>query len=106
KVAREVARICKQPYEVIPVNGEFLSDFPALAEKTVYISDGAMDVTGAIDLYVQRRAREIAPVRVTGTNGGEILRRLVAFKPTSHGPSVLEGELREFAWIAATTYFQ
>lgn len=106
KVAREVARICQQSHEIIPVEKQFLRDFPALAERTVYLSDGAMDVTGAIDLYVQRRVREIAPVRVTGTNGGEILRRLVAFKPTSHGPSVLQGELRDSARAAATTYFQ
>ena len=106
KVARELARICQQPYEIIPVNGEFLSEFPTLAEKTVYISDGAMDVTGAIDLYVQRRAREIAPVRVTGTNGGEILRRLVAFKPTGHGLSVLQGDVRESARKAVTTYLE
>ena len=106
KVARELARICQQPFEIIPVNGEFLAEFPTLAEKTVYISDGAMDVTGAIDLYVQRRAREIAPVRVTGTNGGEILRRLVAFKPTGHGLSVLRGEVRESARKAVATYWQ
>lgn len=106
KVAREVARICRQPHEVIPVETEFLRDFPSLAEKTVYISDGAMDVTGAIDLYVQKRAREIAPVRVTGTNGGEILRRLVAFKPTSHGQSVLQGDIKESARTATTTYLQ
>ena len=105
KVAREVARICRRPHEIIPVEGEFLSAFPALAEKTVYLSDGAMDVTGAIDLYVQKRAREIAPVRVTGTNGGEILRRIVAFKPTAHGETVLQGELQESARTAVQTYF-
>ena len=106
KLAREVARICKQPHQIIAVEQEFLSDFQSLAEKTVYLSDGAMDVTGAIDLYVQRAARKIAPVRVTGTNGGEILRRLVAFKPTSHGQGLLQGEMQESARTAAATYFQ
>ena len=106
KLAREVARICRQPHEIIPVAREFLSDFQALAEQTVYLSDGAMDVTGAVDLYVQRAARKIAPIRVTGTNGGEILRRLVAFKPTGHGQSLLQGELQESARTATITYFQ
>ena len=37
---------------------------PFLAEKTVYITDGAMNVSGAADLFANQRAREIAPVRL------------------------------------------
>jgi asparagine synthase (glutamine-hydrolysing) len=102
--ARALARLCKQSHQVIQVAERFLSEFPGLAEKTVYISDGAMDVTGAIDLYVQRIARTIAPVRVTGTNGGEILRRLVAFKPSDSGDGLLEPEMATFAKSARFTY--
>jgi hypothetical protein len=58
------------------VGAEFLSQFHDLAERAVYISDGTMDVTGSIDLYVQGLARQIAPVRLSGVCGGEILRRL------------------------------
>jgi asparagine synthase (glutamine-hydrolysing) len=83
KISRQIAGICRQPYQTISVGVEFLRNFPGLAEKTVYISDGAMDVTGAIDLYVQGKAREVAPVRISGVYGGEILRRLVMFKPSS-----------------------
>ena len=80
-VARRVASACRQPHQVIPVDGAFLRDFPALAEKAIYVSDGAMDVTGAVELYVNKRARDIAPVRLTGNYGSEIVRRNVAFKP-------------------------
>ncbi len=104
KVAREIAEICRQPHHVIAVDGEFLSEFPSLAEKAVYISDGAMDVTGSIDLYVQRKAREIAAVRVTGTNGGEMLRRLVAFKPTRISQDLFEPQLKRFVDEAFWTY--
>jgi len=52
-------------HQTIPLGKEFLADFPSLVEKTVYVTDGALDPTGAADLYVQRRAREIAPVRVS-----------------------------------------
>jgi asparagine synthase (glutamine-hydrolysing) len=106
KVARAVASICRQKHQILAVGDEFLAAFPALAEKTVYISDGAMDVTGAIDLYIQRLARPIAPVRITGTNGGEILRRLVAFKPTSHRIPLLEPSLAALAGRAGDTYHQ
>jgi len=80
-ISRKVAGICGQKHDVINVGSEFLSNFPSFAEQAVYLSDGAMDVLGAIDIYVQKQARQIAPVRVTGTNGGEILRGLVAFHP-------------------------
>src|SRR6266446_2098901 len=82
KLARELARLSQQPHHTIPVNGEFLSEFPAIAEKAAYISDGNIDASSSIDLFVQRKARQIAPARITGSNGGEMLRRLVMFKPT------------------------
>jgi asparagine synthase (glutamine-hydrolysing) len=81
RLSRTVARISGQPHETIQLDRSFFSEFPRLAAKMVYITDGALDMTGAPDLYVHRRVRQIAPVRVSGLNGGEILRRLLMFKP-------------------------
>ena len=81
RIARKVAAVCDQPHQTISLGDEFLAQFPRLAEQTVCITDGAMDVTGAAELYVNRLARQIAPVRLTGNYGSEILRRNVAFKP-------------------------
>src|SRR5437868_13084071 len=53
KIARRTAKICQQPHQTIVVGADFLSQFPDLAERAVYISDGTMDVTGSVDLYVQ-----------------------------------------------------
>ena len=80
-VARQVARACRQPHEVVGVGDEFLRRFSEYAERTVYLTDGCADVTRAPDLYVNEKAREIAPVRMTGNYGGEVLRRVRAFKP-------------------------
>ena len=104
KIARAVAGICRQPHKVICVDRDFLKEFPALAERAVYLSDGAMDVSGSIDIYLQRSALEIAPVRVTGTNGGEILRRLVAFRPARLCRELFSNDLTRFAEEAFTTY--
>ena len=103
KIARRTAKLCQQPHNTIAVDGEFLSAFPVLAERAVYISDGTLDVTGALDLYVQRLARQIAPVRLSGVCGGEILRRLVMFKPDSPQQGVFDSELeRSFSTPQAT----
>jgi asparagine synthase (glutamine-hydrolysing) len=104
KIARRTAKICRQPYTAIPVDAKFLSEFPTLAEGAVYLSDGTMDVTGSIDLYVQRLARRIAPVRLSGVCGGEVLRRLIMFKPTSPKPGIFDAELESSFRNAAQTY--
>lgn len=80
-VARQVARECQQPHQVISVGNEFLSRFPYYAERSVYLTDGCADVYRAPDLYLSERAREIGPVRMTGLYGDEVLRHLRAFKP-------------------------
>lgn len=81
RIARQIALECSQSHQVIPVGSEFIATFPTLAERTVYLTDGAMDVSGAAELYVNRKAREIAPIRLTGNYGSEILRNNVAFRP-------------------------
>jgi len=65
------------------VDRKFFPEFPVLAMRSVYLTDGAMDVSGAVGLFVNRMAREVAPVRMTGNYGSEILRWLVAFKAGS-----------------------
>jgi asparagine synthase (glutamine-hydrolysing) len=104
KLARRLAKLSQQAYQTIQIDAEFLSEFPALAEKTAYISDGNLDASGSIDLFVQRKARQIAPIRVTGTNGGEMLRRLVAFKPTRLHEHLFDAEMRKYVSGAASTY--
>ncbi len=80
-LARQVAQMCEQPYHVITAGEEFLSQFAHYAERAVYLTDGCVDVSRAPDLYLNERAREIAPVRMTGNYGGEVLRGVLAFKP-------------------------
>jgi asparagine synthase (glutamine-hydrolysing) len=104
KIARRTAKVCRQPHNTILVGAEFLSQFHDLAERAVYISDGTMDVTGSIDLYVGRMARQIAPVRVSGVCGGEILRRLVMFKPDPAQQGVFDPELERSFRDATATY--
>ena len=80
RVAREVARACRQSHEVLLLDKRFLADFAAMAEKTVYATDGCLDVCGAHNIYLNRLAREIAPIRLTGLFGSEVLRSVSGFK--------------------------
>lgn len=103
-IARQVARVCQQPHHVIPVGDEFLSRFSRYAERTVYFTDGCADVSRSPDLYVNEQVREVASVRMTGNYGGEVLRRVRAFKPMAPTAGLFRPELQAQFDIAKQTY--
>jgi asparagine synthase (glutamine-hydrolysing) len=103
-IARRVARSCTQPHEVISVGPEFLSRFPSYAERTVYLTDGTCDVVHTPDLYANERAVQIAPVRMTGNYGGEVLRRVRAFKPELGAVHMLQPDFLPQIQAARETY--
>jgi len=104
KIARKVARACGQSHQTIAVGEGFFGEFPALAEKTVFVTDGTMDVTGAAEMYLNRLARKIAPVRLTGNYGSEILRSYVAFRPRNLPTDVFSPDCVQQLHHAARTY--
>ena len=102
-VGRQIAGICQQPHQVIEVGNEFLVDFPKLAERTVAITEGTADISRA-DLYLSQRVRQIAPAKVVGTYGSEILRHAVMFKPDQPPQGLFEPEMLAHVAHAASTY--
>lgn len=103
-VARKVADACNQPHEVIHAGKAFLSRFNHYAERTVYLTDGCADVRRASDLYLNERTREIAPIRMTGNYGSEVLRGVRAFKPGKPLPGLFHQEARPSFRQAEETY--
>lgn len=103
-IARQVARACGQSHEVIPVGDEFLSHFSHYAERTVYLTDGCTDVSHTPDLYANEHAAQIAPVRMTGNYGGEVLRRVRAFKPVEPTAGLFRPEFLSHIHAASQTY--
>jgi asparagine synthase (glutamine-hydrolysing) len=70
----------------------------------VYYSDGAMDVTGAVELFANRSAREISSIRMTGNYGSEILRGNVAFRPNNSDLTGFEHSFARNIENAAKTF--
>jgi asparagine synthase (glutamine-hydrolysing) len=103
-IARRVAKVCRQPYQVIDVGAEFLSRFDHYAEQAVYLSDACSPVSRASDLYTNELAAKIAPIRMTGNYGSEILRRLRAFKPSNVSTELFEPEFLASISAAKETY--
>ncbi|HWO29758.1 MAG TPA: hypothetical protein VNO32_13270 [Candidatus Acidoferrum sp.] len=104
RLARKIAQACGQSFEVIPVGEEFLSRFSRYAERAVYLTDGCVSVNRSSDLFANERAAAIAPVRMTGNYGSEILRRLPAFKPVEPAPDLFRPEFLSYVHEARGTY--
>ena len=104
RLARKVARICGQPHQVITTGKEFLSQFPHYAERMTYLTDGCVDLNRSPDLYVNEKVREIAPVRIVGTYGSEILLQAVMFKAEEPTPGLFSRELLPHIRTAKDTY--
>lgn len=103
-LARRIARACNQSYEVIPVGNEFLANFPHYAERTVYLTDGCTDISHSPDLFANERAARIAPVRMTGNYGSEVLRGSRAFKPVPPAPGAFTLDFLHNIESAGATY--
>ena len=103
KLARRVAKICEQPHQVITTGPEFLSRFAHYAERSIFLTDVCVDLSRSPDLYVNERVREIAPVRIVGTYGSEILLHAVMFKAAEPAPGLFE-PLRDEICAATATY--
>ncbi|HWG21594.1 MAG TPA: asparagine synthase-related protein [Terracidiphilus sp.] len=104
KIARHVAEVCGQTHQVIAVGPDFLSRFAHYAERTVYLTDGCTGVHHAPDLYVNEIARQVAPIRLTGNYGDEILRRRMVFRPTMPDDGVFHSEFLQMVEMAAETH--
>jgi asparagine synthase (glutamine-hydrolysing) len=103
-LSRRIATACGQSHQVITVGQEFLSRFSHYAERAVYLTDGCVDVSRAPDVYLNERARKIAPVRMTGNYGGEVLRHVRTFKPEERVPGLFQPEFVSLLHKARETY--
>jgi asparagine synthase (glutamine-hydrolysing) len=96
RLAERVARACGLDHHVLRIAPRFFADFSSYADRTVYLSDGCLGLLGAHELYFNEQARQLAPVRLTGVFGGEVLREVSFSKPL-----YLEGALLNPEWTRA-----
>lgn len=104
-VAQQVARACGQSHQIIPVGAEFLSQFAHYAERTVYLTDGCLNLVHSPDLYLNERAREIAGIRLTGNYGSEVLRFSRAFRPGEPSTGLFNPEFVGHISTGGQTYW-
>jgi asparagine synthase (glutamine-hydrolysing) len=89
-IARRVAQMRGIPHHALRVDHAFLGDYGRLLDRSVYVTDGCSGALGAHELFLSERARELAPVRLTGNFGSEVLRSMSTFKRNGPGDELLD----------------
>jgi asparagine synthase (glutamine-hydrolysing) len=93
RLGRRVAQIWGQSHTRVEVGQAFIAQFPKYAERTVFLTDGCADVSCSPILYTNEMARAIAPTRMTGNYGSEVIRGSRMFKAIDPLPGLFCGEL-------------
>ena len=103
-IARQVADVCGQMHSVIRLDDSFFADFPYLARKTIYVTDGSLEVSSTHDIFLNRLARSIAPIRVTGKFGSEVIRDHSMFHAGGYNAELFCGDLKSYLSRALSTF--
>jgi asparagine synthase (glutamine-hydrolysing) len=92
RIASQVAKVSGLEHHLLRLGADFFSDFACHVDQTVYVTDGSFGVTGAHEIYFNKQARRLAPIRLTGLYGSEILRGASTFKPVGLSPALISPE--------------
>ena len=80
RIAQRIAALRGIPHYALRIGAEFVSEFGIQLDRTVRTTDGCAGVLGAHEIYLSEQARQLAPVRLTGNFGSEVLRSMSTFK--------------------------
>jgi asparagine synthase (glutamine-hydrolysing) len=103
-VAREVAAVCGWSHQVIALGPDFFDNFGTFAERTVWLTDGSLDLCGTHEVYFSERAREFSPIRLTGNYGSEVLRSVSTFKYNAPSSALFDRAVISSTADAATAF--
>jgi asparagine synthase (glutamine-hydrolysing) len=96
KLAHQIAEVFEQSWQAIRVDRAFLDDFAQHAARSIMITDGLAPVNISDEVYINRAAREIAPVRLTGKFGSQLMRGLSLFRKQPLHEELFDGEFKPY----------
>ena len=96
-ISRKIAEAAGQTHNNIKLDLNFLNNFSNYAERTIYITDGYLDVSGSSEVYVNKIARNIAPIRLTGNFGGEVMRGLKHLRAIPYNQNLFTSDFNNYS---------
>jgi asparagine synthase (glutamine-hydrolysing) len=95
RLAARVAGACGLEHQILRIGPDFFSNFASHVDRTVYATDGCLGSIGAHEIYLNKQASGLSPVRLTGVFGGEILRGVSMFKPFGLSSGLVNPDLEQ-----------
>ena len=92
RLAARIAAARGLDHHILRIQPHFLSQYGTYVDHTVLTTDGCSGATGAHEIHLNALARALAPVRLTGNFGSEVLRSMSTFKPLGLASDLLHGE--------------
>ena len=92
RIGREIAGLLGLPHHTLRIDSRFVERFGEYLDRSIYISDGCASALSAHELFFSEMARAIAPVRLTGNFGSELLRSMSTLKPLSLSGGLVDSE--------------
>ena len=76
RLGRKVSRACSLEHHTLRLDKKFLSDYHRHAARAIYVTDGLADATNVDEVYLNNLARNVAPIKLTGNFGSQVLGRV------------------------------
>lgn len=92
RIGREVASFLNFSHQTLRIDNRFVAEFQRYLDRSIYISDGCASALSAHELFFSGKARAIAPVRLTGNFGSEVLRSMSTLKPLSLTAALIDSD--------------
>lgn len=104
RIAPKVAAACGQPHQKMILDDELLlKEYPEQVEKATYISDGLEGTTKVDVIYFNKMARDIAPVRMTGKYGSQVLKGIFGFDARPPYMDIVNDDFKPYFDLAKKT---
>lgn len=100
RIGRRVAAAAGLAHQDLRIQPDFLEDFGAWLDETVRVTDGTAGALTAHEIYLSDMARELAPIRLTGNYGSEILRGITTYRPLRLNPRFLSPGIADSVRLA------
>jgi len=108
RIAQKVAKACSQTHRKVRLDKEFLNHFSDHIQNSMYITDGLTNACQGHILYCNKASRHIAPIRITGKFGSQVLKMISGFhRPTGYDADerLTSEDFKQYVSIGKDTFF-
>lgn len=92
KLTRKLTKTWGQQLTVFYIGKDFFDNFADYAHKTIYVTDGSAGIFGSHEVYLNNLVRNLAPIRLTGKYGSEIVQQVFILLRRSIDLNILSDE--------------